>query len=83
MIVYTWENAQEVAEFIGEANLAECEICDGSGEYDDEYGVHGCPECNSRLIPFFDGNGVRQTLDWGDTVHDGYGGLYYIEGKEE
>ena len=70
------DNTTEVYEFIGSENEYICELCGGSGEYEDDYGPKGCLLCSSRLIPFKDKNGDFQTADWGDEIlKDENGGL--------
>lgn len=72
-------NCQHVVQFIGP--VPPCPICENYGEYDDEYGRHGCGPCNSRLIPFIDHNGKRDYVDWGDTLERREDGLHLIKGN--
>lgn len=62
------DNTREVYAFIEKENEYVCTLCDGSGEYEGEYGHKGCNLCNSRLIPFIDKDGKIQTADWGDEI---------------
>ena len=59
---------KEIYEFIGKENEYVCTVCDGSGEYEGEYGPQGCNLCNSRLIPFIDKDGKMQTADLCDEI---------------
>ena len=72
-------NVKEIEEFVG--GFWECTTCFGTGEYEDEQGfVRGCQLCNSRLLPFIDGNGEVVMADWGDEiVKDENGKLRLIE----
>jgi hypothetical protein len=73
-----YSNIKEIEEFVG--GFWKCTICGGSGEYEGEYGPVSCGLCNSRLLPFIDGNGKLVMADWGDDiVKDENGKLRLIE----
>lgn len=53
--------------------LRECTVCDGTGEYETEFGPRDCGLCNSRLVPVITHDGKRIDMDYGDVaiVEDG------------
>jgi len=76
-----YSNAWAVKAFIGP--VPPCPVCNDSGEYDDESGVHGCQPCNSRCIPYIDYAGERHTLDWDETLERRDDGLHLVEPTPE
>ena len=74
------DNCSDVIVFIGAT--AQCDLCDGYGEYETESGPRSCNECMSRLIPFIDEDGNRVTADRGDRIVRTERGLKLIKPEE-
>ena len=69
VVTYTGnpDNCTDIVEWLGDA-VPECTTCDGTGEYEGDYGPKSCGLCNSRLIAFIDTDGIVQHADWGDRI---------------
>lgn len=80
--LYAADNYREAKAFLGERGFAKCKKCDGSGEYETNYGPVGCQPCNSRLIAVQTSRGVRYA-DYGDRIVKNIDGTFYIAFAEE
>lgn len=82
-IIYkVWENGgnyHNMVRFCGEE--PKCLICEGTGEYEDEFGLHGCQLCNSRLFAFIDHSGKRVYADDGDRIERTTEGLKLVQSE--